>query len=452
MYRQVAKPVTLLLLMVLIGNAGCTVLSGSTPSISIVAPPNDSEFREGEQVAIQSTATDSTGIVRVELMVDDTIIRTDSPPSSASPVSFLLTQFWLATQGEHIILVRAYNAAGKVSDPAAISVTVLPSATPTATFVPSAVSPTATSAGCTDNAVFVADVTVPDGTLWAAGQTFNKIWRVRNTGCPWGTGYQLVFASGEAMSTVKAIPLPNIASGATADLLVAMTAPTTAGAHNGVWRLRNADGVLFGTVVTVKINIPGPQKTSAPIPCNGTPSISSFTASKTIIIALAPTILNWGPVTNADSVEIDQGVGGVATPGSSTVTPTSTTIYTLTARCGSATATAQVRIIVPFAILGSVVSASPSDYVGSCPATINFSATITVNDAGPVTYKWESSDGSSHSANLGISFDGAGSQTVNTTWTLGASGKTYSDYWKHLHILSPTDVISNNATFSLRCN
>ena len=164
------------------------------------------------------------------------------------------------------------------------------------------------------------------------------------------------------------------------------------------------------------------------------------------------TTLNWGAVTNADRVEIDQGIGEVGTPGSQTVAPKMTTVYTLTAYCGSETATAQVRILLPFAITGTVTNADPTGYSGVCPKTVTFAGTITATDAGTVTYKWESSDGTNNSTVQSITFDGGGSQTVNHTWTLGSSGKTLTDYWEHLHILTPTDVISNNATFTLRCN
>ena len=49
---------------------------------------------------------------------------------------------------------------------------------------------------------------------------------------------------------------------------------------------------------------------------------------------------------NADNAQIDNGIGGVTTPGSTTVSPTSTTTYTITASCGSTTQTAQVTIYV----------------------------------------------------------------------------------------------------------
>jgi len=115
--------------------------------------------------------------------------------------------------------------------------------------------------------------------------------------------------------------------------------------------MRNPSGALFGQTVTVKINVsgapPAGPTTPAPVPgCSGTPNIASFTASPNPITAGGSTTLSYGAVTNADSAEIDQGIGGVETPGSKTVSPPSTTTYTLTARCGSSTQTAQVTVTV----------------------------------------------------------------------------------------------------------
>ncbi|MBI5030638.1 MAG: hypothetical protein HZB51_08930 [Chloroflexi bacterium] len=456
MFRNITPYAVLLLLTLFMSTSACAVPTTSNPTVIILSPASGSEFREGAEIAVQSTSTDAGGVARVELVVDNVVVHADAVSPAKNQVTVI--QSWQAVQGTHVLLVRAYNATGGVSSPVAVSVTVAQASIPTATATisptstPLAVTPTlTTTAACIDNAVFVADVTVPDGTLLAPGQTFNKIWRVRNAGCPWGEGYQLVFASGEAMTATRVFPLPSTPTSQTADLLIEMTAPTTPGTHSGIWRLRNANGQLFGTIVTVVIRVLG-SPPPVPSACSGTPVISSFTATQRIIPVFGSTTLSWGPVTNADRVEIDQGIGEVGTPGSRDVAPTTTTTYTLTAYCGSQTATAQVRIVLPFAILGSKTSVDQTDYSGACPKTVTFTGTITANDEGTVTYKWESSDGSNNSAVLSLSFDGADTKTVTHTWTLGSSGKTFTDYWERLHILSPTDVTSNNAMFTLRCN
>jgi len=76
------------------------------------------------------------------------------------------------------------------------------------------------------------------------------------------------------------------------------------------------------------------------------PNISSFTATSTSITQGESVTLSW--VTDASNINIDQGIGAVTVPsGSTTVFPTTTTIYTLTAtnNAGSSTATVIITVI-----------------------------------------------------------------------------------------------------------
>jgi hypothetical protein len=393
----------------------------SKPTIVIVAPPSGSEFRDGEEVAVQSVATDAKGIVRVELIVDNVIVRTDAAPSPQGQPTLNLIQKWQATPGTHTIIVRAYNTANAMSDPVAISINVLTttaqasssssvvsSSSAASSSVSSAASTTSSAAssassssasGCTNNAAFVGDVTVPDGTSFNAGQTFNKTWRVTNNGtCTWGAGYQFVFVAGEAMATTNSIPVPVTAPGATIDLTIAMTAPATPGQHSGQWRLRASNGTLFGPTLTAKINTLGAPASSSSSAssvggCSGTPNIASFTASPSSIVSGMSVTLSWGAVTNADSAEIDQGIGGVETPGSRTVSPTVNTTYTLTARCGANVATRQVTVLVlppAVAIPPAPTLVSPADgwVFRNYPRTATFTWNA-VSFAGGVTYNVE---------------------------------------------------------------
>ncbi len=372
-----------LLLSLSVATSACSLAESALgrsakPIVKISSPPSRSEFFPGQGVPVQSIATDPRGIARIELLVDDVVVLTDPAPSAQRQTIFSITQTWKAIPGEHVIIVRAFNIAGVSSDPVGISISVSESQTttsnPTNAPVPSpSTSPTATST-CTDNAAFVADVTVPDGTALAPGQTFNKIWRVCNTGCAWGDGYQLTFTSGDAMTTTRVIAVRKTATGETADLLVAMTAHSSPGIHTGTWRLRNASGAIFGNGVMVKINVLGAPAASTAKPtaqtaCSGTPTISSFIVTPSLMTAGASATLSWGAATNADSVEIDQGIGGISTPGAVTVRPASTTLYTMTAYCNGTTKTAQVTLLVPFAIIGAVTSGNPTSFSGPCPKT-----------------------------------------------------------------------------------
>jgi hypothetical protein len=79
-----------------------------------------------------------------------------------------------------------------------------PSPTPKPTFTPL---PTATEIPC-DRAVFVKDVTVPDGSDYSPGDVFTKTWRLKNTGtCAWTSGYDLVFVNGDQMGAPAAVQL-----------------------------------------------------------------------------------------------------------------------------------------------------------------------------------------------------------------------------------------------------
>jgi hypothetical protein len=367
-------------------------------------------------VTVQSTSTDPSGIARVELLVDGNVVRTDTPP--VVQPTFTVIQTWKATAGSHTIAVRAFNSASAESGPAAVAVAVLPSpaAAPTSpatlaapTSAPTAAptqAPTAAPAACVNNAAFVVDVTVPDGTVFEPRQPFNKIWRVRNSGnCTWGSGYTFTFTGGTAMQTIRAIGVPPTTPGATADLLIPMTAPSTPGTFTGLWRLRSPSGTIFGTPLTVVIRVPAPQPaptimpTAVPTPvCTGTPIISSFTASPTTITPGQTATLSFGLVGNADRAEIDNGIGGVATPGNVTVQPSVTTTYTLTGRCSSTTTTAQVTIVVTSALVRCSI-------FGESGEAIKAGSTLSASQALRVGV-----DGSNRSHRAFFSFDFSGLQ------------------------------------------
>ena len=109
--------------------------------------------------------------------------------------------------------------------------------------------PQPASALATCNAAqFVADVTVPDDTIYAAGAGFSKTWRIMNVGtCTWSTSYKLVFVDGTQMGAPATTSLTSsVAPGSTVDLTVALTAPSAAGTYRGNFQLKDGGGVLFG--------------------------------------------------------------------------------------------------------------------------------------------------------------------------------------------------------------
>ncbi|MFN8499240.1 MAG: hypothetical protein U0641_15430 [Anaerolineae bacterium] len=104
-------------------------------------------------------------------------------------------------------------------------------------------------------------------------------------------------------------------------------------------------------------------------------------------------------------------------------------------------------IVLPpaFDVVSAKVSVEPP-ISRVCPTTFTASGTISTNGAGVVRYQWERSDGALAPVEQ-ITFSSAGAQTVGDTWELGAEG----DHWLRLHILTPNNLISNEATFRLIC-
>jgi len=128
----------------------------------------------------------------------------------------------------------------------------------------------AVAATCLDDSEFVTDVTVADGTHFAAGTVFRKTWRVRNSGsCTWDASYRLTFLSGDRMSGPRTAPLgdldlrpdslglfPTVQPGDEIDLSVMLIAPAAAGIYRGHWQLFGPDGQPFGTIPFVQIQVP----------------------------------------------------------------------------------------------------------------------------------------------------------------------------------------------------
>lgn len=396
--------------LVIIGCAS-TVSPASKPTVIIASPPSGSVYTLSEEVVVQSTATDPAGVTKVALLVDNNVVREDPSPVAQGQAQFSLIQSWIAESlGQHILLVRATNSQGATSDSAIVinvreqavnpqppTVVAIATAVPLATSTPvptdapqTDVPPTnpavtvvvtATSLPPTDappptapptcvlNSQFVADVTIPDGTVFTPNAVFTKTWRVRNNGtCAW-ENFGLVFVGGTQMAASAIFPVPTTQPGATADLVVPMTAPSNYGNYAATWRLRNAAGQLFGTNLTVVISVPSPATavppTNTPPPtvagCSGQPNDFTFSASDTSITAGQSVTLGWGPVTNASEVRLDGGEfsnEGVAAPGNRVVSPGATTNYKLTAKCNNSGQTRDKTVTV-------TVSAPAGNFAGN---------------------------------------------------------------------------------------
>jgi len=151
--------------------------------------------------------------------------------------------------------------------------------------------------------------------------------------------------------------------------------------------------------------------------------VTSFTANPLSIAPGQSSTLTWA-VEGANHVEIDPGVGSVALNGSTVVTPSATTVYTLVAS-NAAGKTTSVTVHV-------VVSGTPSP-PGGAPVVNSFgSSPSTISPGGSATLTWTVSNAASVSIDHGVgSVTATGSTTVSptasTTYVLtaaNASGST----------------------------
>lgn len=118
------------------GLAGCAG-DGGVPNVVINDPPNRTEVTLGEATLIQSTATDTTGVTKIELWVDDALYASDISPAAQGESPLSVTLDWTPqTLGSHRIVGRAYNAAGNMGESASITLIVVsgpPELSPTPT-------------------------------------------------------------------------------------------------------------------------------------------------------------------------------------------------------------------------------------------------------------------------------------------------------------------------------
>ncbi len=109
-----------------------------------------------------------------------------------------------------------------------------------------------------DEASYVADVTVEDGTIIQPGAAFVKTWRVHNTGTTtWTTDFSLRFLGDEQMGGPDRVALPReVKPDEMIELSVPLTAPQTAGRHRSTWKLANAQGAIFEFEQYAEIQVP----------------------------------------------------------------------------------------------------------------------------------------------------------------------------------------------------
>lgn len=190
---------------------------------------NEQYVQEAMQT-LQAKSTESFFATAIAQMTE--VAKPATATEAVSTVVVTATPAPQATLPPQVITV----VATPTTKPAVSTVIILPQATATPKPVP-----------CY-RVGFVTDVTVPDGTKYAPGTAFNKVWRLQNTGtCDWDTRFDIAYDSGDLMSAPKFGDLTAVIKpGQMVDFSVPMVAPSTAGKYLGKWMLVNESGVRFG--------------------------------------------------------------------------------------------------------------------------------------------------------------------------------------------------------------
>jgi len=162
------------------------------------------------------------------------------------------------------------------------------------------------------------------------------------------------------------------------------------------------------------------------IPASGTPLITSFYSSPSSIGAGSVSVLAWS-TTNATGAKIS-GIGNVATSGSQTVYPSSTTTYILEATNGMNSASASTMVAVT-----SLATPPPASL--SLPVILSFTASpASVTSGGSTVLSWNVANATSvNIAGIGL-VQPLGSRTIypsgtgSITFSLTATNSAGSSY------------------------
>ncbi len=170
---------------------------------------------------------------------------------------------------------------------ATFTMTITTTPTITATATSSTQQPTLTayvpgsSAGTStaDNITWIADITIPDGTVVTPSDGLHKIWKVQNSGTTtWTTSYKLVwiditnfnYNDINSVVPVKEVKIPKeVKPGEQIEITIDLVAPSKNGIYKIFFRMLNPSGQFFGDAGWVLITVgtpPAATPTLTPTP------------------------------------------------------------------------------------------------------------------------------------------------------------------------------------------
>ena len=181
--------------------------------------------------AVLTAAADTANARLTELVLSTPSATPEPPTATADPAQ----------------TAAAQTLEAQLTQQALISPT--PAASATATSAP--------TSSLADQAVYVSDVTIPDGTDLEPNEEFVKTWRIKNAGTTtWTASYSLVFISGDKMGDVTSVALKNnVAPNAEVDISVTLVAPSSPGKYRSYWKMINTAKQYFNDSIYVEIDV-----------------------------------------------------------------------------------------------------------------------------------------------------------------------------------------------------
>lgn len=114
--------------ILLAASLACSIERAATPAaggptVTISSPLPDQTAPVGEPLAVGSTSVDADGVQRVELWVDDQLLRIDSNPDVNSP--YIVSQSWQSdVPGTYVIVVKAFDGQGAEGHSQPVTITL----------------------------------------------------------------------------------------------------------------------------------------------------------------------------------------------------------------------------------------------------------------------------------------------------------------------------------------
>jgi hypothetical protein len=305
-----------LLLRSLLQQDGGVAQRPGAPSVTIVAPADGTQLAVGVSFNIQAQASDARGVLRTEVFVDGVLVR-QVPGGSNQTMVVVDTTWTFDGAGPHAISVTAHDADGLQSTPAVVNVVAVGSDAPPGDLEPS---PEATEMPIPTAPPLTLEPTIapptptpvpPLPTDTPAPPPVIGFFRADQTAIEQGACARLEWGQVEDATSVTLTGVGRVEPAGKLDVCPDATRTYTL----------EASGAGGTAQQNVQITVQAPLG----------PVIDFFQVVPSIISPGDCAQLEWGKVDNATSATIDQGIGGVGTPGSQEVCPGATTTFIMTA-------------------------------------------------------------------------------------------------------------------------